>query len=150
MDRVEVKRTILASADRIWGALTDLATLKEIFFGAEVRTDWQIGHPITFSGSYQGRSYEDRGVVKSFEPGRRLSFTHWSPLSGKPDVPEHRHIVTFRLESRGDSTDVSIVQDNLAGGDPEHLRKNWSAVLEGLSRVAEAESLHPGPQTPSG
>jgi uncharacterized protein YndB with AHSA1/START domain len=136
MDSVEVKRTISASADRIWQALTDLATLKRFFFGADVRTDWQVGHPITFSGAYEGKRYRDKGVVKSFEPGRRLSYTHWSPLSGTPDVPENHHTVTFRLEARGDATEVSIIQENLAGGDPDHLRKNWSAVLEGLSRVA--------------
>lgn len=75
--------------------------------------------------------------MRAFEPGRRLSYTHWSPLSGTPDVPENHHVVTFRLEPHEGSTDVSIVQENLAGGDPDHLRKNWSAVLEGLSRVAE-------------
>lgn len=138
MDSVEVARTIGASADRIWRALTDPATLKRFFFGADVRTDWQVGHPITFSGTYQGKSYQDRGIVKAFEPGRRLSYTHWSPLSGTPDAPENHHVVTFRLEPRGESTDVSIVQENLAGGNPDHLRKNWGAVLEGLARVAES------------
>jgi uncharacterized protein YndB with AHSA1/START domain len=150
MDRVEVRRTISASAGRIWRAFTDLSTMKGFFFGADVRTDWQVGHPITFSGSYQRKTYEDRGIVQSFEPERRLTFTHWSPLSGKPDLPEHRHIVTLRLEPHGDSTEVSIVQENLAGASPEHLRKNWSALLEGLSRVVEAESYGSGPQPPAG
>jgi uncharacterized protein YndB with AHSA1/START domain len=150
MDSVEVRRMIAASADLIWQALTDASTLKRCFFGADVRTDWQIGHPIVFAGSYQGKPYEDRGVVKSFEPGRRLAFTHWSPLSGKPDAPEHRHTVTIRLERRGDATEVSLVQENLDGASEEHLRKNWNAVLEGLASVTEGESHDDGPPPSEG
>jgi hypothetical protein len=74
--------------------------------------------------------------VKSFEPGRRLAFTHWSPLAGKPDLPEHRHTVTIRLEPRGNATEVSLVQENLGGASEEHLRRNWNAVLEGLASVS--------------
>jgi uncharacterized protein YndB with AHSA1/START domain len=145
MDSVEVRRTIAASPDRTWQALTDAAALKRCFFGADVRTDWQIGHPITFSGSYQGKTYEDRGVLTAFEPGRTLSFTHWSPLSGKPDTPEHRHTVTIRLEPRGSATQVTLVQENLDGASAEHLRKNWSVVLEVLATVTEGDSRDASP-----
>jgi uncharacterized protein YndB with AHSA1/START domain len=150
MDSVKVRRTIAASPDRIWQALTDAGALKRCFFGADVRTDWQIGHPITFRGSYQGNPYEDHGVLKAFEPCRTLSFTHWSPLSGKPDTPEHRHTVTIRLEARGSATQVTLVQENLDGASAEHLRKNWSAVLEGLSSVTESESHDASPPPAAG
>jgi uncharacterized protein YndB with AHSA1/START domain len=137
-----VIKTIAASTGEIWKALTTRDTLKAFFFGAEVETDWQVGHAIRFKGTFKGKSYEDKGEIQRVEPRRHLSFSHWSPLAGVPDAPEHYHLVSFDLEPRGEATQVTLTQANLEGGikesDIEHraeYEKNWGAVLDGLDRV---------------
>ena len=31
--------------------------------GATVKTDWQVGHPITFSGTWKDKPFEDKGEI---------------------------------------------------------------------------------------
>lgn len=137
-----VSKTIDAPADAIWKALTSRAALKSFFFGADVDTDWKVGHPIRFTGTFKGKRYEDKGEIQRFEPSKHLSFSHWSPLSGVPDAPEHYHLVSFELEPHGNTTQVTLTQANVSGdvkpSDIEHrdeYEKNWRAVLDGLERV---------------
>jgi hypothetical protein len=67
-----------------------------------------------------------------------LKSTHWSPLSGVPDIPENYHTVTYTLSDRGDSTEVTITQDNNATEQEQaHSEKNWKTVLEGMKSLLE-------------
>lgn len=142
-----VSKTIAAPADAIWATLTSRSALKSFFFGADVDTDWQVGHPIRFQGTFKGKDYEDKGEIQRFEPARHLSFSHWSAMSGLADAPENYHLVSFDLEPRGSSTEVTLTQSNLSGvvkpSDIEHraeYEKNWRAVLDGLDRAATART----------
>ena len=75
---------IKAEPATIWAALTDPATVSKAFFGAKVDTDWRPGSPITFSGEWQGKSFEDKGEVLEVKPAEVMRFTHFSPLTGQP------------------------------------------------------------------
>ena len=90
--------TIDASRDRVWAVLTDPEAAREFMFDTELETDWSVGGPIRWRGSWKGTPYEDHGVVLEFEPGRRLVNTHFSPLSGEDDSPENYHTLTWTLE----------------------------------------------------
>ena len=138
----QVSTTTAALPAEIWKALTTPEKLKQYFFGANVQSDWKVGSPIRMKGYYRGRSYEDRGEIIALEPNKRLSFSHWSPLSGAPDTPENYHVVTFELSPHGADTTVTLTQANLTGGvtasDIEHradYEKNWRTVLDGLTKV---------------
>ncbi len=52
--------TVNATKDRVWSALTDPDEVKEWFFGTHQKTDWAPGSPITWSGEWEGKGYEDR------------------------------------------------------------------------------------------
>ena len=139
----QVDKMISASAAAIWTALTTPSTLKQFFFGADVVTDWKVGSPIRMKGEYNGKAYEDKGEIMTFEPQRQLSFSHWSGTSGQPDTPENYHLVTFDLVPNGWATKVTLSQANLMGGvtasDKEHraeYEKNWASVLDGLAKVS--------------
>lgn len=91
-------------------------------------------------GEFNGKAYEDNGEIMTFEPTWQLSFSHWSALSGQPDIPENYHLISFDLVPDGWAT---LSQANLVGGvtasDKEHraeYEKNWALVLDGLSKVA--------------
>jgi len=138
-DKVELSIDIDADADTVWAALTDPTLIKRYMMGADVATDWQVGHPITWSGNYQGKAYEDKGVVQVVEPARRLSVTHWSPLSRLEDKPENYHTVTYDLVPAGVRTKLTLTQENLTGVSPEQSARNWQPMLDGLKATAEAE-----------
>lgn len=59
---------ISAPPGQVWNALTDPTVIKKYFLGTEVTTSWRVGEPITFKGEWQGKHYEDKGVVLSYEP----------------------------------------------------------------------------------
>src|SRR5665213_1852826 len=85
-DKVDISIDIDASPKKVWTALTDPKLIKGYMMGATVETDWKVGHPITWNGEVKGKAYKDKGEVKAFEPEKRLSMTHWSPLSKLPDA----------------------------------------------------------------
>ena len=115
---------IKASPARVWEVLTDPDEIRKFMFGAEVKTDWRQGSPITWSGEYEGKAYEDKGEILEIDPGRTLRVTHYSPLSGQPDVPENYHTLTYTLDDHGTSTHLKLTQDNNGSEDE-------AAALEG-------------------
>ncbi|TQJ17552.1 SRPBCC family protein [Kribbella jejuensis] len=127
---------IEASAERVWGVLTDPEQLKELWFGAEVETDWQVGSPITWSGEWEGKPFQDKGEILAIEPGRLLRLTHFSPLTGQPDVPENYHTLTYTLTG---NTHLKLEQDN-NGSEEEakHAQGMWESLVTKVKEAAEA------------
>ncbi len=127
-----------ASREKVWNALVTPAAIKQYLFGTDVVSDWRAGSPIVWRGEWQGRSYEDKGVILRLEPGRTLEYTHYSPLSGMPDSPENYHTVTIELSSSGNQTYVTLAQDHNATEDERaHSEANWGMVLAALKKVVE-------------
>jgi len=134
----EVTGTINAPPAKVWEAFTTPRLLKQIFFGADVISDWKVGSSIIYKGEWQGKPYEDKGVILKFEPEKLLVTTHWSPLSGVPDVPENYHTVSYKLSGSGNSTKLTITQDNNATEDEKlHSEQNWKMMLDGVKKMLE-------------
>ena len=130
--------TIDAPLAKVWNALVDPAIIKHYMFGADVVSDWGKGSPITWKGEYQGKRYEDKGKILEMQRGRRLRYSHFSPMAGLPDSPENYHTVTIDLDGSGEETRVSLTQDNNADEKArEHSEKNWATMLEGLKKYVE-------------
>ena len=138
-DHVATAETeIDASRAKVWAALTDPEQIERYMFGSRVVTDWSPGSPIVWRGEYEGKKYEDKGEIVEIEPERRLKVTHFSPLSGQEDRPENYHTLLYELEERGESTYVSLSQDNNPTEEAaEHSRANWEKMLAGLKQVVE-------------
>ena len=130
-----------APMDRVWGALVDPAAIKQYMFGTNVITDWKEGSPIVWKGVWEGKQYEDKGVLLQVRPNQRLRYTHYSPLAGKADKPENYHTVTIELSRDGNQTRVSLAQDNNANEQArEHSEKNWKMMLTSLKTLLEKEA----------
>ncbi len=130
--------TIRAPVSKVWQALVNPEIIKQYFFDTDVITDWKEGSPILYRGEWQGKPFEDKGKVLKVEPEKLLVSTHWSPMSGVPDAPENYHTVTYSLSARGDSTEVTIAQDNNASPEEkEHSEQNWRMVLDGMKKLLE-------------
>jgi uncharacterized protein YndB with AHSA1/START domain len=142
----EVSVTIDAEPSTVWRVLTDVTVSPEYTMGgAVIDTDWEVGAPITWSGEWDGQQFQDKGEILANDPGHRLSYSHWSPMSGTEDVPENHHVVTIVLEEEGErSTLVTLTQTNPDGrvtdDDREHradFERNWSTMLSDLKSVVE-------------
>jgi uncharacterized protein YndB with AHSA1/START domain len=131
--------TIDAGPKEVWNALTDPTLIKRYMFGSDVASDWTVGSSITYSGEYEGKKYEDRGTILEIEPEKLLRSTHFSPLGGKPDIPENYHTLTYTIEAVGDKTTLALSQDNNSSdAEAEHSATNWKQMLEALKSVVES------------
>ena len=52
-----------APRQRVWEALTDPELVSQYFMGAQGATDWQVGHPITFTVTWKDKPFKDKGAV---------------------------------------------------------------------------------------
>ena len=66
----ETSVTIDAMPAEVWKAITTPETIKKYLMGTTVTSDWKEGSPITYKGEYNGKAYEDKGVIKKIEPGK--------------------------------------------------------------------------------
>ena len=126
---------------KVWEALVTPDAIKQYMFGADVESDWTNGSEITWKGEMKGKKYEDKGVILKIEPEQTLQYSHFSPLSGKPDKPENYHTVTINLSGSSSKTEVSLSQDNNSDEEArKESEKNWGAMLEGLKKYVEKSS----------
>jgi uncharacterized protein YndB with AHSA1/START domain len=129
---------ISAPPERVWEVLTDPDQLKKLWFGADVKTDWKEGSPITWSGEWEGKPYEDKGEVLEVDPGRLLKLTHFSPLTGQPDVPENYHTLVYELSGDG-TTHLKLTQDNNGSEDEaKHSQDMWEMLVAKVKEAAES------------
>jgi uncharacterized protein YndB with AHSA1/START domain len=136
--RTEESLTIQVPIEKVWEALTTPEVIKRWFFGVDTLTDWRVGTPIIHKGDYQGRTYEDRGTILEIEPPRLLVHSHWSPVSGRPDVPENYERVSWQLSERDDGTELTIQESNLPSEDAKATsEQSWRIVLRNLKELLE-------------
>lgn len=130
--------TIKTSVSEVWKALTEPVLVKKYFFNTNLVTDWKVGSPIFFRGEWDGKSYEDKGTVLSFEPEKSLSYNYWSPLSGHADNPEQYQVLRYDVEPLDHGVKISITQSNVdTQENADHSSSNWKMVLDGLKKMLE-------------
>ena len=127
-----------APSTEVWKGLTDTEIAKQYFFGTEQQSEYKVDSPITWKGEWDGKSYEDKGVIKEIEPGKHLKYTYWSSMSGTEDKPENYANVTYDLVEDGSITTLTITQDNVKDeASKEHSENNWKMMFDGLKKLIE-------------
>lgn len=130
--------TIDAPIAKVWDALINPEVIKKFMFGTEAVSEWKEGSPIVWKCTWEGKPYEDKGVILDIEPQRMLQYSHFSPLSGAPDVPENYHTLTYELSEKGDKTLVVLSQDNNSTEEErDHSQGMWEKMLASLKNVVE-------------
>lgn len=133
-----VSLRIDASMDKVWDALINPAIIRQYMFGAAVSSEWKAGSSIEWKGMMKDKPYEDKGTIMILEPSHTLQYTHYSPLTGLPDVPENYHMVTYELSQLGNRVEVVLTQDNnKSEQEKDHSAEMWQQMLEGLKKVVE-------------
>ena len=139
MKTIEKTYTFKASKEAVWKALTDPVTIKKYFFGTDATGEWKEGGEIIYTGEYNGTVYEDKGRITKYVPGETLTMQHWSSMSGTEDKPENYSMYSYQLKSKGEQTDLKLVQENKSNnpeGNPEAW-KHWDMAMESLKKVLE-------------
>jgi uncharacterized protein YndB with AHSA1/START domain len=130
--------TIRADVSSVWDALTNPALIRQYLFGTETTCDWKKGSPITYKGVWQGKAYEDKGVIVDIVPNTRIVSTYWSSMSGRPDTPDQYNTVTYELAQANGQTTVSVTQDNNPTRESaDHSAANWTSVLHSMKALLE-------------
>jgi uncharacterized protein YndB with AHSA1/START domain len=130
--------TINAPADKVWDALINPDAIKKYMFGTTVISNWKEGSKIVWRGEWKGKTYEDKGVILQLKSKTKLQYSHFSPLTGQPDVPENYHTVTIELTEKNGQTTVFLSQDNNATQEAkEHSEQNWTEMLSRLKKFLE-------------
>jgi uncharacterized protein YndB with AHSA1/START domain len=134
--------SINVPAEKVWEALTNPELIKQYLFGTTVTTDWQVGSPIIYEGQWQGKSYQDKGIILEVEPGKLLVSTYWSSMEGLPDISEHYKTVRYELAPEGTGTQLTVTQDNNATPEDAALSsRNWNMVLGGIKKLLEGKKV---------
>src|SRR6185503_16617259 len=132
---------IKAEPAKVWQALTDPALVKQWLFGTDMQvSSWEVGGKIRYTGTWEGKSYEDKGEILEIEPEKKLVSSYFSGLSGKPDVPENYQKVSYILEPAAEGTKLIISQEgNPTEESAKHSEGNWNMVLESLKKIVETK-----------
>jgi len=133
--------TLNATPERVWKALTTPSEIKQYLFGTDAHSDFKKGSAITYTGEWEGKKYEDKGMIIESIPNALLHTTYFSSMTGKEDKPENYANVYYRLEQTGKQTVLTITQDNNADEKSrDHSQANWHMVLQGLKKVVESKN----------
>ena len=130
--------SIKAPASRVWEALTTPEWIKKYLFGTQAISDWKVGSPIIFTGTWEGKEYKDKGTILKFEKEKVFQYNYWSSFSTLPDLPENYSVLTFELSARGGQTELSLTQNNIpTQAALEHSSSNWEGVLQTMKGLLE-------------
>jgi uncharacterized protein YndB with AHSA1/START domain len=140
MENLTLKTTITFKAPiaEVWKGITDPAIVKQYFFGTNLKSDWKVGSPITFSGEWEGHKYEDGGIILDIDAPRFLKYTYWSSMSGTENKPENYNNISSELSEKHGITTLVITQEGVKSKEAmEHSEQNWQSVFDGLKKIIE-------------
>lgn len=137
--KLTITETIDAPASAVWKALTDKEMIKKYFFGTEAESDWKTGSPITFTGTWKGQKYTDKGNILEIEKEKLIKYDYWSNMSGLEDKPENYATITYRLNAKNGQTTVTAIQEGFKDREAyDHSTEGWKGVLKGLKDLLES------------
>jgi len=138
MENQTLKTEIIfdSPASKVWLGLTDPIIVKQYFFGTDLKSDWKEGSTITFSGQWDGKTYEDKGIIIEIEHAKLLKYSYWSSMSGLKDTPANYANITYELIEINGKTTLIITQEGINSADSvEKHEQNWQSVFEGLKKL---------------
>jgi uncharacterized protein YndB with AHSA1/START domain len=136
--KAEIKTVIDAPLSKVWDALTKPEIIKQYFFNTDTVTDWKPGHPIKFTGEWQGKKYEDKGTVLEITEGQLIRYNYWSSMSGMEDKPENYMVITYKIAGADYNVVLTLTQENIPDEKMKaHSEENWKKIMNGLKSLLE-------------
>ena len=133
--------TINATPARVWETITNPDSIKAWLTEngtTTVISDWKIGSPILFTGTWHKIKYTDKGTILQFEPEKVLAYSYWSRFSKLPDRIENYSLIEFRLTPGDHQTLHTLTHSNLvAEGMVGHSNFYWNITLHRIRKLIE-------------
>lgn len=143
---IEKSIEIDAPLSSVWRALTDPQYIKEYMYGTTVICDWKVGKPIVFTGTWEGKPYEDKGTILKLEIEKVLQYNYWSSFSGIPDIPENYTVVSFELKMLDNKTQLTLTQSHFptqAMYEHSNSSNGWEEILNLVKKIVERTVITP-------
>ena len=126
---------IETTPEKLWHALTDGEFTARYWFGARLKSDWEVGS--TFEMVRDDGTVSDRGKVIEVDPPKRLAYTFVNISEKyKNDRPA---LTTFVLEPYGKLVKLTLTQEGFAEGSKflDGISKGWPAIMSSLKSILE-------------
>ena len=141
MEKVQFKKEISASAEKVWDILLGKESYPvwtAVFAeGSSVETDWQKGSKAIFS---DGKGH---GMVSRIEeniPNQFISIKHLGEFKdGKEDLNQDwgNAYENYTLENKDGKT-ILIIDLNVSEDWIDYMEKTWPAALDKVTELAES------------
>lgn len=137
---------IEASPAQVWNALINPEQTKKYMFGCETVSDWKVGSPLLWKGSYEGKEMVFvKGNIVELKPERFLAYTVIDPHSTIEDIPENYLTVTYDLKKENDHTVLTVTQGDystVADGEKRYQDsynngEGWNPILIAIKELVE-------------
>ena len=129
---------INASTEKVWFALTDKETIKQYFWGTETNTDWKEGSPISFSGTWEGTAYEDKGFILIIDKEKIFKHSYWSSFWGTAYNPDDFSFITYQLSKNGEQTNLTVTQEGFKDKKSrDQSVGHWNGILDNIKTLLE-------------
>ncbi len=138
---------INASSESVWDALINPEKTKVYMFGCETVSDWKVGSPLLWRGSYEGNEMVFvRGFIVEFEKNHHLKYTVIDPNAAMDDIPDNYLNVLYELSGTGKQTCLTVTQDGFekaADGEKRYQDvynkgDGWNPVLVQIKSLVES------------
>jgi uncharacterized protein YndB with AHSA1/START domain len=134
-----ISSDIIIHADlaRVWNLLVDPVKVGELFWGSTVESDFTVGSPIVWKGEWEGKPFEDRGIIKRVDPLALLQCTHWTVTTSS--TPESSpNLLTYRLSQEKEGVRVTFTHENIPTEESRaHSEPMWRQLLERMKGMLE-------------
>ena len=132
--------TINAPRAKVWDALVNPDTIMQYMPVTSVVSEWEEGSPIVWTGEFQGKRFEVKGIILRFEAERLLEYEHSLPIFRSSEVVhsrEHRS-VTIELTDSEAQTHVAVTErGNKNKREFEHSEGSWRMALNAMKALLE-------------
>lgn len=153
MEKLIITNTITINAPvaKVWDALVNPEQTKKYMFGCETVSDWKVGSPLLWQGSYEGKQMVFvKGTIKTLITEKTLAYTVIDPNNTAiADIPENYLTVTYELTTANDQTILTVTQgdyNTVAEGEKRYKEsynngQGWMPILVEIKKLVEAYEL---------
>jgi len=131
-----------ATPERVWEALVSPEGTKAIFFGCILRSDFKEGSSYEYvgPGNDGDETVHVYGTILEYKPHQVFSCLEHPGPSYNPRHAELESRITITLEPAGETTKVTLVNDQWTPDHPsfDSTAESWPIILSSLKTYAES------------
>lgn len=140
--------SIKAPVSAVWDALINPEQTKKYMFGCATVSDWQVGRPLLWKGTYEGKEKVFvKGEIVDIKPEKRLVYTTIDPNSAIDDTSENYLTVTYDLTVETDHVILTVTQGDyatVAEGERRYIEafnngEGWNPILQEIKKLVESK-----------